>query len=152
GIPGFPHIGDPVAIIVGPDGALWYSDVDGNAITRFTMTGMVTQYVLPTPLSQPQDLVVGSDGAIWFVEQATGKVGRITTDGQITEFTIPTANSFPFGITVGADGHLWFTENLGHRIGRITTGSELTVDYSHAPSAVHVDLAAGSAQNGFGGT
>ena len=149
------HIGDPVSLAVGPDGALWYSDLDGNGINRITTDGFVTEFAIPTAASQPQGLVVGPDGAIWFAEQVAGKIGRMTTDGRFTEFTIPSAGGagpFPFGITVGADGHLWFSELLGHRIGRITAGSVLTVDYSNAPSAVTVNLEAGSVQNGFGGT
>jgi streptogramin lyase len=154
-VPGFPHFGDPVSLVFGPDGAIWYTDLNGNAIGRMTTQGQVVEYTLPTPLCQPQYLVVGPDGAIWFTEQNSGKIGRITMDGQITEFAIPGPNgpgSFDFGLTVGPDGNLWFTEIVGHRVGRITAGSTLTVDYSHAPNAVTVNLPAGTAQNGLGGT
>ena len=155
GIPGFVHLGDPLEIIVGPDGALWYSDLDGNSINRITTTGEVNEYPVPTLEAQVQGLVAAPDGTIWFIEQQVGKIGRITLDGQITEFAIPGADgpgSFPFDITVGPDGHLWFTEILDHRVGRITIGSELTVDYSHALGTVIVDLKTGSVENGFGGT
>jgi hypothetical protein len=53
---------------------------------------------------------------------------------------------------IGPDGNLWFSDLLGENIGRITTASVVTVDYSDAPNGVTVNLALGTAHNGFGGT
>jgi len=127
---------EPFSITAGPDGALWFTLGDGNAIGRITTSGAIIVYPLPSPNSNPAGITAGPDGAMWFVEEGFysvsggNKVGRITTSGVISEFPIPTApggqTSAPKGITAGPDGALWFTEFLGHKIGRITTAGVIT--------------------------
>ena len=147
--------GNPVGIIAGPDGALWFAEDSKNMIGRITTGGQLTEFAIPTADSGPQEIVVGPDGALWFTEQQANKIGRITTDGHFTEFPINStisANPFPFDLLFGPDGNLWFSELTGRAIGRMTTATVLTVDYSGAPQGVIVNLATGSATNGFGGT
>jgi streptogramin lyase len=38
-------------ITAGPDGALWFAEVDGNEIGRITTAGVITGFPLPTPNS-----------------------------------------------------------------------------------------------------
>jgi virginiamycin B lyase len=115
-------------IAAGPDGAVWYTDVDCNLIGRVTTAGVVTTFPIPTPNSSPTQITAGPDGALWFTEYMGGKIGRITTAGAITEFAIPTSNPIPLplGIVLGPDGALWFTEEQGNKIGRITTSGTIT--------------------------
>jgi sugar lactone lactonase YvrE len=112
---------EPELIIVGPDGAMWFTETSGNKIGRITVSGQITEFPVPTPRSGPTGIAVGSDGAIWFTEGSVGKIGRITTSGAITEYFGPSAASAPAIMTAGPDGALWFTELLGNRIGRMTT-------------------------------
>jgi virginiamycin B lyase len=120
----------PAMITAGPDGALWFTETQGNQIGRITATGVVTEYPVPTPSSHPYGITAGPDGALWFAEggdgSISGKIGRITTAGVITEYGVPTANSGPLGITAGPDGALWFTEKDGNNIGRITTAGAVS--------------------------
>jgi streptogramin lyase len=116
----------PQAITSGPDGALWFTEVDADQIGRITDTGTVTEYPVPTAGSEPEDIVTGPDGNLWFTELAADQIGRITPSGVVTEFAIPTAGSEPDGITAGSDGNLWFTEAHGNQIGRITTSGVIT--------------------------
>jgi streptogramin lyase len=125
--------GYPYSIAAGPDGALWFTELDGNKIGRITTAGTVTEYPVPTTNSAPWGITSGPDGALWFTEELGNKIGRITTAGSISEYPVPTANSQPYGITAGPDGALWFTEYSvpegegGNQIGRITvTGSPVT--------------------------
>jgi virginiamycin B lyase len=113
-------------LVVGPDGTLWFGESTGNNIARMTTDGVVTEYPIPTPNSNPIGLTVGPDGALWFVERMVSKIGRITTDGAITEFPIPTPGSFPNAIVNGPDGALWFSELMGDRIGRVTPDGAIT--------------------------
>jgi virginiamycin B lyase len=113
-------------VITGPDGALWASSVRNNSIERFTTTGQISHFALPSQGATPGSLVAGSDGAIWFTEFYANKIGRITTGGSLTEFTLPIANSAPFDITAGPDGALWFTEYSGRAVGRITTSGDIS--------------------------
>jgi streptogramin lyase len=125
----------PVAITVGPDGALWFVGVPGK-IGRITTTGVVTEFALPAGATATA-ITAGPDGALWFTG-VPGEVGRITTSGVVTEFPVPAVPppagspagtaSTPAtlsGITVGPDGALWFAGVPGE-IGRITTSGVVT--------------------------
>ena len=119
-------------IIVGTDGALWFTVTDfgysgigstPTAIGRLTVGGMMKLYPLP-PGSSPFGLVFGPDGAVWYTDPNSNSIGRLTLNGAVVRFPIPTQGSNPLGIAVGGDGNLWFTENVTGGIGRLnpTTG------------------------------
>jgi virginiamycin B lyase len=118
---------DPRGISVGPDGALWFGEID--RIMRMTQDGMLTAFPLPhSGGASPRATVAGPDGNVWFVEPLGNAIGRISTAGELTEFSIVTEDDeapTPQGITQGADGNLWFTET-SFRIGRITPGGQIT--------------------------
>jgi len=64
-------------IATGPDGYLWLTEQDANNIARLSpSTGVVTEYPVPTPDSQPSGITVGPDGNIWFTEARASKIGR----------------------------------------------------------------------------
>lgn len=105
----------PEGIAAGPDGALWFTEYNGNKIGRITTTGGITEFPVPTADCLCEGIVAGPDGNVWFTE--ADKIGRITPGGTITEYTVPTSNPGVQGITAGPDGALWFTENLTDKIG-----------------------------------
>jgi virginiamycin B lyase len=111
---------DPQGIVTGPDGAVWFTEYEGDAVGRITTTGALTEF----PLSQFRihglmGIAAGSDGAMWFTEPGDG-IGRITTDGAVTNYPL-SHDVDPYAIVAGADGALWFTERGGGGLGRITT-------------------------------
>jgi virginiamycin B lyase len=111
-------------IVAGPDGALWFTEIERDAIGRITTAGSITEFPLPTPDSGPLAITAGSDGALWFADNnaAVNRIGRITTSGSITEYPLPTPVTVPGqGITSGPDGSVWFTGSSGTdpRIGRV---------------------------------
>jgi virginiamycin B lyase len=116
----------PQGIAAGPDGALWFTERNGNRIGRITTSGAVTEFALPTADAGATSIVLGPDDALWFTEQGANKIGRITTAGVVTEFAVPTVDSGPTTIALGPDGALWFTEQWGNKIGRITTAGQIT--------------------------
>ena len=69
----------PGVITAGPDGNLWFTEVDGNKIGRITPGGRISEFPLPTPGSRPGAITAGPDGNLWFTEWATNKIGRITS-------------------------------------------------------------------------
>jgi virginiamycin B lyase len=92
----------------GPDGALWFTETNGDATGRFTTDGVFTEYPIPFLLvSTTNGIAVGPDGALWFAGQNESNIGRITTSGVITLYPAPTPNSDPVFITPGPDGALW---------------------------------------------
>lgn len=115
----------PGSIAVGPDGALWFTVPNFNAIDRITVGGHITEYDVG-PDARPANIVAGSDGALWFTLPMTQQIGRITTSGRVTRYRVATANASPQNLAPGPDGALWFTERLGKKIGRISTSGQVT--------------------------
>jgi streptogramin lyase len=119
-----PSIDSPVAITVGPDGSLWFTNLSTNSIGRITTSGVVTNFTDPS-IKAPWDIAAGSDGALWFTNGSDNSIGRITTSGVVTSYSDPSISS-PYAITAGPDGALWFT-NLGNNsVGRVTTSGAVT--------------------------
>ena len=113
----------PDGIAAGPDGALWFTEFNGNKIGRITTAGVVTEVVIPFPATltpTPQDIAAGPDGNLWFTEYNGNRIGRVTVQGTVTSFTVPTKPASLHGIAAGPDGNVWFAESSGNKIGRIT--------------------------------
>ncbi|AUA14974.1 alpha/beta hydrolase fold domain-containing protein [Streptomyces sp. SID8382] len=116
----------PSAMAAGPDGAMWFTLNQGNAIGRITMDGLTTAHPLPTEAAAPVGIAQGPDGALWFTEIGAGQIGRITVDGTVTEYPLPDRQARPHAVTGGPDGALWFTEWGRGGVGRITTDGRIT--------------------------
>jgi virginiamycin B lyase len=108
------------ALTVGADGNLWAAE--GGRIARFTTSGVITEFPIPSIDPSAENITAGSDGAVWFTESVANKLGRITTSGQITEYATPGAD--PQGIVScpkaceNAHGRLWFAEAGSNRIAK----------------------------------
>lgn len=122
-------------IAVGPDGALWFTEIAIGGIGRLGAGGF-TSY--PVPEANPHSIVTGPDGALWFTDPFDGRVGRITTGGGVTQFDMPPCPGCgPYeegatAITSGPDGALWYARPAANAIGRVTTGGDI-VEYPSAP-------------------
>lgn len=138
-----PTPGNPAGLTAGPDGALWFTEQEGNKVGRLTLAGTITEFPIPTAGSVPLAIAAGPDGALWFAEQAGNAIGRITTAGAITEFPVPAANVFPAGIAAGPDGAMWFTEQFGNQISRITTSGAITEFPIPTPASRPLGIASG---------
>ncbi len=114
---------DPMAIIAGPAGNLWFADTGNSAIGAINpATHGISEFSSGlTPGSNPEGITYDpADGELWFTEAGNptasppvpSAIGMFnpSTD-TVSEFTTGlTANSSPMGITVGKDGNIWFTE------------------------------------------
>lgn len=127
---------NPVAIVNGPEDALWFAAAtpNGAGIGRITTAGSVTMFT-PATFSNIfiNDLTPGPDGCLWFtmssnIGDTPDEIGRMTLYGMVTKFSLPTAlgGVGVSGITQGPDHALWFTEGQSDKIGRITTSGGLT--------------------------
>jgi virginiamycin B lyase len=118
--PGFPM---PGSIVDGPDGALWFTDVNDDLIWRMTTDGRMHGFPIPVCAgcrysggSGTGNIVVGADGALWYSRPGNDAIGRITTTGNVREF--PITVDYPGWITSGPDGAIWFTGSDGiYRMG-----------------------------------
>ena len=122
----YPTSGDPAGIVAGPDGNLWFTKNNAGKIGRITLSGVVTEFAIPTGSSGPDSITRGSDGNLWFTEGNSAKIGRITPSGAVTEFGLSDSNATPYSIVSGPDGNLWFTEFAIGKIGRITPSGAVT--------------------------
>ena len=124
----------PDAIVRGPDGNLWFTDIGTTkAVGKVTPDGTITEFTQAAGLragGSPRGITAGPDGNIWFTDQAApGQIGRITPAGQITEFgTGLNTGSIPFRIATGPDGNLWFSDSGPTRaVGRFGVGAPAPV-------------------------
>ena len=110
----------------GPDGNLWFVELDGQPDRPDHDHG--DDHGVPDPdreqrasghlrRARRQPLVHGN-------QRQQDRPDHDLGDGH-GEFPIPTVNSQPFGITAGPDGNLWFIEKAD-KIGRITTAGVIT--------------------------
>jgi virginiamycin B lyase len=69
--------------VVGPDGALWFTESRANAIGRITPHGDITEYLIGGgPNRGLGHIMLGSDGNLWFTENAGDKIGRVHVRGK----------------------------------------------------------------------
>jgi virginiamycin B lyase len=95
---------------------------DGNRVGRITMSGVVTEFPIPTAAGSPINIAVGPDRNIWFTKG--GIVGRVTPEGGITEFPLPGPNAGGTGLTAGSDrqpprrlsNRLWVAQSGGNKL------------------------------------
>jgi streptogramin lyase len=118
----------PQSVVVGPDGALWFTRFQDDSVGRIDARGNVRLFTkgITRWNSGPNYITNGPDGALWFTEYRD-RIGRITTDGKVTEFSagIPRRSSIG-GIVTGCDGNLWFTLYHGNELARITPQGAVT--------------------------
>src|SRR4029077_5815269 len=101
----------PEGIVLGPDGALWFTESGASKIGRVTTGGAFTEYAIPGAFALARAITVGADGALWFTEDAGNAIGRVTLAGVFSAYPVTTSGSSPTGIA-SFSGQIWFTENL----------------------------------------
>ncbi|HTU46658.1 MAG TPA: tectonin domain-containing protein [Bryobacteraceae bacterium] len=140
----------PQGIVVGQDGAMWFTESSSDKIGRITDSGIVTEFALPSG-SHPQQIVLDfQDGSLWFTATGGNYIGRILTNGNIAEFSIPTANAGPYGITAGLSTQsfsAWFTEMAANKIGFITADGSITEYTIPTPNSSPANIAVGGDGN-----
>jgi virginiamycin B lyase len=127
----------PSDILVGPDGALWFTEFTGVGIGRITTSGAITQF--PDNIltrGNHESFAIGQDGAFWFTDSPVGGnylggyVGRMTISGTYSAYLVPEVDAIlePRRIVSGSDGALWFLISTPtSQIGRMTTSGALTL-------------------------
>ena len=67
----------PYGIAAGPDGAVWFTEPQGNRVGRVTNAGVIAEYSFPTAMSFPVGIATGPDGGIWFAEFSVDKIAEL---------------------------------------------------------------------------
>jgi streptogramin lyase len=116
--------GTPHRIIKGPDGALYFGQVQTRSLGRITTSGCITEFKLGV---SPFSIVSGPNNYLWFTQTGIDSIGRMLVDGSLFE-QLPIARGAqrPLDIALGADGNLWFTQSAPSAIGRMTLTGTVT--------------------------
>ncbi len=131
----------PARLAAGPDGNVWFTELNRRAIGRITPGGAITEFA-PLNLSfETSDIAAGRDGNLWFTENGP-QIGRITPSGAVAEYPVVHSSDTTLAIAAGPDGNVWFTE-AQNRIGRITPSATVTEFPVPTANAVLTSIAAG---------
>ena len=120
----------PGDITAGPDGAMWLVELsggmdgvatDGNRVARVSLTGEITEFVMPSTTPSPINIAVGPDRNLWYTQGA--QVVRVTPSGTMTEFPAGVGARI-VGLSAGSDreppgrlvNRLYFADGAQDRI------------------------------------
>ena len=94
----------PYELRVGPDNAVWITELAGNRLIRHDPeTGGTKAYPLPAPHSGPRRCDVGPDGLVWVPEYAGGRLACFDpATERFTEYDLPVRDSLPYCARVDA--------------------------------------------------
>ena len=142
-----------IAIALGSDGNLWFTENTAKKIGKITTSGVITEFAASR---SPNFITAGppSDpGTLWYTEGNSNegtKVVRVTTskpDSPI-EYSTALPTSALGAICVGPDGNIWFTEqkypenarriarlSVANRVGCETNPSQCITEFD-APGAI----------------
>ena len=139
--------GEPVDIVQGPDGAMWFAAIE--SVGRVSETGDIKTW--PVAGYAMAYAITAGDGALWFPNEGRPKhIVRLSPDGSTAslDFTDPRGSFEMTGIAWGPDGALWFTqsgyEDAADGIGRMTTDGHYTSWPLRRRRATPVGITAGS--------
>ena len=131
----------PFGVAVAPDGTVWATLQNADALLRIAPSGETTVIDVPIRQSGLIDIAVAKDGAVWFLAAGANKIGRYA-GGRFEEFSVPTPNAGLTALAVAPDGAAWFTALRAHRLGRVNQGvvTEFALPRDNArPISIAVD-------------
>jgi virginiamycin B lyase len=140
----------PDIIVVGPDGALWYTQANG--VGRMPPANPAGAVFFSLGMSGPRGIAVGPDGNLWVADATNNRVIRLSTVGIAVGSPILLPPGFNArGITLGPDGNMWVGNfSTPGSVARITTGTIPALDPPAGfpvPAGSPIDLIGGSDGN-----
>jgi virginiamycin B lyase len=76
---------EPLRIVTGPDGRIWFTEFGANQIGAMTTSGTFSEYVVPTANSGPSGIAGPPGAQLLFTESTAGKLGSVALDGTIAD-------------------------------------------------------------------
>lgn len=113
---------NPQQMILGPDGALWFTEERAAALGRVTAAGGMSEYPL-APAASAYGLVVANDNNLYFTDPVNDAFGSFTLTSApptVKEYPFPTASSSPAFLVLAPDNLLYATETTGNNLAQIT--------------------------------
>ncbi|MDQ3957717.1 MAG: PxKF domain-containing protein, partial [Actinomycetota bacterium] len=116
----------PADLTVGADGAIWFTQVQGNHIARLDATTLeLREWRIPTDYARPKGIVATPDGKVWFLEHQAFQLGSFDPATEtFQEFPIGFPRNWSPGccggygqdIALGPDGAIWIVaQQMIHR-------------------------------------
>ena len=131
----------PFGVAVAPDGTVWATLQNADALLRIAPNGETTTINVPIRQAGLTDVAVANDGAVWFLAAGANTIGRYV-GGRFEEFKVPTPNAGLTALAVAPDGAAWFSALRAHKLGRVHDGvvSEFALPRDNArPISIAVD-------------
>lgn len=111
--------GAPNDIALDRHGALWFTELNANAIGRLnTANGSLSYYALAGANSDqaldPYGITVDPQGAVWFTQVTSNRLGRLDpATGQVSYFTPPGLTPSLMEVASDPHGQIWATTFAG---------------------------------------
>jgi virginiamycin B lyase len=131
----------PFGVAVAPDGTVWATLQNADALLRIAPNGETTTIDVPIRQAGLTDVAVTKDGAVWFLAAGANTIGRYA-GGRFEEFHVPTPNAGLTALAVAPDGAAWFSALRAHKLGRVHNGvvTEFALPRDNArPISITVD-------------
>jgi len=136
----------PIYIAPGPNGNMWFTELEGSNIGRITDVGEITLFALPTENARPIVVFPGPGGLMWFTEERGNAYGTISATGEIVEYPTGVEGGKLAGAVIDADENIWLQYNTPDIIQRIAPDKTVTTYNLPTKNAVQHRIALG-----FGG-
>ena len=126
--------GQPLGIVAGPNGNMWFADPGANSVSQLTPGGTVFPNAYVGAQGPAQIAFVG--GSIWATEGGSAlptpasAVTRVTPGGTASRF--PVAASNLQGIAGGADGNVYFVSQDADALFRVTPSGTVSGPFATA--------------------
>lgn len=131
----------PFGVAVAPDGTVWATLQNADALLRIAPNGVSTSIDVPIRQAGLTDVAVAKDGAVWFLAAGANTIGRYA-GGRFEAFNVPTPNAGLTALAVAPDGAAWFSALRAHKLGRVHNGvvTEFALPRDNArPISIAVD-------------
>jgi virginiamycin B lyase len=111
----------PAALAVGPDGAIWFTIENSNAI-GVLRGGKLQRIQKGRENLEPLGLAVAPDGHVWFTDAMAESIGHLAPDGAVESIRLPTGIAQFGRLAVAPDGAVWFAEGWTNSVVRLKDG------------------------------
>ena len=111
----------PAAVAVGPDGDVWFTIDNSNAI-GVVRDGALQRVPKGRDNLEPLGLAVAPNGDVWFTDALAESIGHLPPGGAAESIPLPTAVTQFGRLAVAPDGAVWFADSWTNSIVRLKDG------------------------------
>lgn len=141
--------GSPNGLTIGPDGALYYSDFEGDRVYRVATGGATgtRAEVTASPIAAANGVAFLADGTLLVASYSTGTIHRLTLSGGVETGRAPfvTGPTGADGLAVDAAGRVYVASQSGGAVHRYEAdGTGMTMIRSGISGVANIEFGAGA--------